>query len=170
MAKFTQVSLHHLKIGGKGKEYLIEDAIIFYNAIVKYGQDNFHHVVLSSNLTKDEVNRIESILISYYVNLGISYNIAPGGFGIIGSRSEEHKRKISKSLKGVPKSGIAKQNMRNNATHHGGKEVAMFDKDNNLIKIFKTCGLASKETGIKATHIARCVRPSAGGYIWRYKQ
>ena len=50
----------------------------FYNAIVKYGWDNFHHVVLSSNLTEDKVNRIESILISYYVNLGISYNIAPG--------------------------------------------------------------------------------------------
>lgn len=50
----------------------------------------------------------------------------------------------------MPKSEIAKQNMRNNATHHGGKEVAMFDKDNNLIRIFKTCGLASKETGIKA--------------------
>ena len=45
----------------------------------------------------------------------------------------------------------------------------MFDKDNNLIRIFKTCGLASKETGIKAMHIARGVRPSAGGYIWRYK-
>ena len=144
----------------------------FYNAIVKYGWDNFHHIVLSPNLTKYEVNRIESSLISYYVNLGISYNIAPGGFGIIGPRSEKHKRKISKSLKGVPKSEIAKQNMRNNATHHGGKEVAMFDKDNNLIKIFKTCGLASKETGINATHIARCargVRPCAGGYIWRYK-
>ncbi len=48
----------------------------------------------------------------------------------------------------------------------------MFDKSSNLIKIFKTCGLASKETGMKTTHIARCVRgirPSAGGYIWRYK-
>lgn len=144
----------------KGKGISYRGCHYFYNAIVKYGWDNFHHVVLSSNLTKDEVNRIESVLISYYVNLGISYNIAPVGFGIIGSRSEEHKRKISKSLKGVPKSEIAKQNMRNNATHHGGKEVAMFDKDNNLIKIFKTC---------KATHIARGVRPSAGGYIWRYK-
>ena len=69
----------------------------------------------------------------------------------------------------MPKSEIAKQNMRDNATHHGGKEVAMFDKDNNLIRIFKTCGLASKETGIKSTHITRGVRPSAGGYIWRYK-
>lgn len=48
----------------------------------------------------------------------------------------------------------------------------MFDKSSNLIKIFKTCGLTSKETGIKTTHIARCargIRPSAGGYIWRYK-
>ena len=156
----------------KGKGIAYRGCHHFYNAILKYGWDNFHHIVLSSNLTKYEVNRIESSLISYYINLGISYNIAPGGFGIIGPRSEKHKRKISKSLKGVPKSEIAKQNMRNNATHHGGKEVAMFDKNNNLIKTFKTCGLASKETGIKTTHIARCargVRPSAGGYIWRYK-
>lgn len=33
----------------------------------------------------------------------------------------------------------------------------MSDKDNNLIKIFKTCGLASKETGIKATHQVQVV-------------
>ena len=144
-----------------------------YHAIKKYGWDNFHHVVLLSNLTKDEVNRAESILINYCGKLNISYNIAPGGFGIVGPRSEEHKRNISKSLKGKPKSEAAKQHMKDNATHHGGKEVIMFSKDGNPIKIFKTCGLASKETGIKATHIARCargVRPSAGGYKWRYKE
>lgn len=63
--------------------------------------------------------------------------------------------------------------MKDNATHHRGKEVIMFSKDGNPIKIFKTCRLASKETGIKTTHIARCargVRPSAGRYKWRYKE
>ena len=76
-----------LKNRWKGKGIAYRGCHHFYNAILKYGWDNFHHIVLSSNLTKYEVNRIESSLISYYINLGISYNIAPGGFGIIGPRS-----------------------------------------------------------------------------------
>lgn len=157
----------------KGRGILYKGCHHFYNAIKKYGWGNFHHVILFSNLSKEEVNKVEIILIDYYTKIGISYNIAPGGFGIIGVRTETHKRNISKSLKGVSKSDTAKKHMSENSTHHGGKEVFMLDKDNNIIKLFKTCGLASKETGIKATHIARCargIRPSAGGYIWRYKE
>lgn len=156
----------------KGKGISYKGCYHFYNAINKYGWDNFHHIILYSGLTKDEVNKVEAILIENYSKLGISYNIAPGGFGVVGPRTETHKNNISKALKGVPKSEIAKKHMRENASHHGGKEVIMFDRNGTFIKLFKTCGLASKETNIKVTHIARCargIRPSAGGYIWKYK-
>lgn len=155
----------------KGKGITYKGCRYFYHAILKYGWDNFHHVILYDNLTKKEVNKLEIILINYYTQLNQSYNIAPGGFGIIGERTLEHKRKISKALKGVPKSDLAKLHMKQNHIPHGEKQVFMCDRNNNVISVFKSVKLASKITGIKSTHIARCargVRPTAGNYIWKY--
>ena len=144
----------------------------FYSAILKYGWDNFHHVILCENLSKEEANKLEILLIKSYTALNQSYNIAPGGFGIIGKRTLQHRKNISKALKGVPKSDLAKLHMRQNHIPHGEKQVFMCDKNNNLISTVRSTKEASVNTGIKATHIARCargVRPSAGGYIWKYK-
>lgn len=104
----------------KGRGILYKGCHHFYNAIKKYGWGNFHHVILLSNLSKEEVNKVGVILIDYHTKIVISYNIAPGGFGIIGVRTETHKRDISKSLKGVSKSDAAKKHMSENSTHHGG--------------------------------------------------
>lgn len=53
----------------------------FYNAIKKYGWDNFEHVILYEGLSKEDACRKEKELISHYdsTNRDKGYNIASGG-------------------------------------------------------------------------------------------
>lgn len=73
----------------------------FYNAILKYGFDNFNHEILEVNLTKEEAEQKEIELISEYQsnNRIFGYNISNGG-NCSGTMSQETKDKISKANKG----------------------------------------------------------------------
>ena len=53
----------------------------FYAAIQKYGWDAFQHEIIASNLTLDEANTFESLLISKFdtTNPSKGYNVLPGG-------------------------------------------------------------------------------------------
>lgn len=77
------------------------ECIKFYNAIKKYGWDNFKHEILFKNLTKQEAENKEIELIAHYKsnNNKYGYNIQNGG-NCAGKMSEETKCKISKKLKG----------------------------------------------------------------------
>lgn len=61
---------------GKGKSK-------FYNAILKYGWNNFEHEIVASNLTREEANNFEHILIISLKtnNSEYGYNITDGGDG-----------------------------------------------------------------------------------------
>lgn len=54
---------------------------IFWKAIQKYGWDNFEHDVVASNLTKEEADNFEKLLIKKLdtTNSDNGYNIEPGG-------------------------------------------------------------------------------------------
>lgn len=53
----------------------------FYNAIKKYGWDNFEHIVIRDELTLDEANLLEEYLITQYHSTDdrYGYNIQAGG-------------------------------------------------------------------------------------------
>lgn len=53
----------------------------FYHAIEKYGWKNFEHVIIATNLTKNEAYNFEKILIRELdtTNSKKGYNIAVGG-------------------------------------------------------------------------------------------
>ena len=89
----------------------------FYRAINKYGWENFQHLVLFDNLTKDEACLLEQCYIALYdtMNPKYGYNNTSGGEHYTHSEqtrkklsiantgkhpTEETKRKISNSLKG----------------------------------------------------------------------
>ena len=66
----------------------------FWNAIQKYGWDNFTHEVLYENLSLEQANTIEAELIEKYntTNDDFGYNIRPGGDN--STLSEETRQKI----------------------------------------------------------------------------
>ena len=69
----------------------------FYNAILKYGWDNFEHIILYTNLTLEEANQKEQELIKFYnsTDENFGYNITGGGKNF--HHSEETKKKIGES-------------------------------------------------------------------------
>lgn len=77
-----------------GKGY--KESCRFYNAIKKYGWDNFKHEILFENLTKEEAEQKEVELIAYYKSnqREYGYNIQNGG-NSIGKISEETKKILS---------------------------------------------------------------------------
>lgn len=87
------------RAGSIGNRYY--DSPLFYKAIKKYGWENITHKVILHNLTKDEADYYEKRFIKYYQEIGLSYNIASGGEGGSGPKSEETKKKISVKHKGL---------------------------------------------------------------------
>lgn len=74
----------------------------FWNAICKYGWDNFEHIVFAENLTKQDACHMERLLIALYdtTNTDNGYNHAPGGETCAGVvRSEETRKKLSHNAK-----------------------------------------------------------------------
>lgn len=51
----------------------------FGNAILKYGWENFSHVILINNLTKKEANEAEMYYIKYFDSITNGYNMTAGG-------------------------------------------------------------------------------------------
>lgn len=76
------------------------NSLYFYNAIKKYGWNNFEHKIIFENLTKEEAEQKEKEMIKKYkTNIkGYGFNIYEGGFSP--TITEEQKLKISKSEKG----------------------------------------------------------------------
>ena len=77
----------------------------FYNAIQKYGWDNFEHEIVATGLTKKEADWLEKYLIAYYetTNRTKGYNNTKGGDGSF-EMTDEVKRRMSEAKLGVKKS------------------------------------------------------------------
>lgn len=87
----------------------------FYNAILKYGWDNFEHLTIAENLTEKDACELEKSLIANYnlTNREFGYNECDGGEGTNGYHhtdvykerlrnrpiSDVQKRQISNTLK-----------------------------------------------------------------------
>ena len=84
----------------------------FYNAIKKYGWDAFEHEILASNLTKDEADNFEKLLIDKLslMNPENGYNLKEGGSH--GKLSEESKELVRQSKLGKPRPEYIKQKLR----------------------------------------------------------
>lgn len=73
----------------------------FWNAIQKYGWDNFSHKIIEENLTEDEANEFEAYYIEKFDSYNNGYNSTRGGGGVSGMHhSPETKKRMSESRKG----------------------------------------------------------------------
>ena len=84
----------------------------FWNAIQKYGWDNFEHEIIYNNLSQDEANALEEMLIAQYMKEGVAYNTKPGGNNHAGwVMDDKMKLKISKANKGKKRTDEQKLRM-----------------------------------------------------------
>lgn len=82
----------------KGQGY--KTSTYFYNAIQKYGWDNFEHIILQFDLTQQEAEEKEKYYIQKYntLNDAYGYNIKKGG-KLNKGLSKQGRKKISQSSK-----------------------------------------------------------------------
>lgn len=161
----------------------------FYNAISKYGWDNFEHEILYSDLTKKQAEIKEMELISEYKSneRSFGYNIESGGKST-GRLSDETKKKISESWnynkeerckniskgkKGVPFSEEHKQNLskaKKGRKALNRKPVSQYDLNMNFIKRWESLEDVQQELNICKANICRAIKydRTAGGYKWTY--
>lgn len=172
----------------------------FYNAILKYGWNNFTHIVLFNNLVKEEAERLEIELIKLFntTNPEYGYNLQSGGG--IGSVSEltrykakvrqtgkhptdETKSKMSKSHIGKQKCKGYKHSAETKEKHRllmlgnknfNSKSVCQYDLEGNFIRKYDYMEQIKQYIKIPNTsHISDCCRgkrKKCYGFIWKYSE
>lgn len=129
----------------------------FYNAIAKYGWDNFLHVVFVNNLTREEAERAERYYIDFFDtrNPEKGYNIQRGGKST-GEVSEEGHRRLVEAASG--------------ANAADAKPIVVFDLQGNKIEEFVTIEETKKK--YKSTIIwknADRYSHAINGFFFRFK-
>lgn len=157
----------------------------FWRAIEKYGWDGFEHEIIASNLTKEEADNFEKLLIFKLdtMNPDKGYNLTEGGQGSAGYHpSEETRKKMSEASKG--RKNTDEQKRKNSEWHKNNPLPGMFKKGqdpwnkgiNPVIcldteEIFSGAHEAEVKTGIpnaNITAVCKGKRKTAGGYHWAY--
>ena len=163
----------------------------FYNAIQKYGWDNFQHEILYTGLTQEEAAQKEFELIAQYdaTNEERGYNRDYGGT-VRRPMSAETRQKISAAHKGKattkgpahPQWGKKGPLSQNYGRKHTPEERALMSANNTRKipvvcvedgKVYSSAVEAAKDKGTYGGSINACCnkRPhynTAGGYHWRY--
>ena len=141
--------------GKEGKKYI--DSPKFWNAIQKYGWDNFEHVILHKNLSKEQACALEI----YYINLYKSnskehgYNITSGGDCPV--CTEETKAKISNAKIGhiVTDETKKKQSLaKMGAKHPRARKIICLETK----QVYDTAADIYRAFGFKDSHILNCCR------------
>ena len=176
----------------------------FWNAIQKYGWDNFEYEVLEENIKCEDIDERENYWINYYHSSTDEngYNLKkPNHTCKIfseearkrmsesqrkrdnstyhhGHLSEEHRKSISKALKGKmvgeknPSYGrvvVVSEETRKKLSKSSSIPVMQFDMNGNYIQTFKSRREAGKVLNIPEKNISACCsgrHKSAYGYQW----
>ena len=161
----------------------------FYSAIQKYGWDGFEHIIIYSNLDKQEAMSMEKKLIKdwHTQDRKYGYNMTSGGEGtpdyhpseetraklsrarMRENLSDETLRRRSEGLKGRKFSEEHKRKIGDG----NSKAIDMFTKTGAFIRHFRSARDAELELNINHTHISQCchgIRQSTGGYMWKFAQ
>jgi group I intron endonuclease len=170
--------------GSNGINY--KNSTIFWNAIQKYGWDNFEHIVLPTFYNNlDDLNKAESEMILELDSVKNGYNVTFGGEN--NKRDESVGERISEKLKGrtIPietrtkmsesqKKKIFTKEHKRNISQSKNKPVLQIDRYTKIIiNSFESVVEASEKTGTNNRNISSvCLgkRKYANNFIWKYKE
>lgn len=161
-----------------------------FQAIQKYGWDNIEHFIFASNLTKEEAENMEQILISKLNTLDekYGYNIAIGGYlncqysykeivdlWLSGKNENEISNLLGCSLPTISAALNAYKIPMSLRKAQGGlangKKIGQYDINDNLICVYCSASEAARSLGTYQGNISSCCRgerKTANGYKWRY--
>lgn len=190
----TSYSLEE-RSGLNGQRYTKDHQEVFYNAIQKYGWNNFEHNIIAQNLSFDEAAQLEKELIKKYHtyihdSLANGYNMTYGGEGhskwdpeiiyelwLQGLQQTEITQVLGccpSTIRNALKMFNINFDMRQSrARDKVKKKVDQYDLNNNYITTYNSVAEAAKQFNKEsaATHIARVCRgerKSTLGYKWGY--
>lgn len=205
MSKKYIIYLHRNKINGKcyvgqtcqkpenrwgsdGNGY--KQQIYFYRAIVKYGWDNFDHLILEQNIAEEDVNLREIFWAGYYHSLAPEgYNLKIGGqyhyiesdesktarsiiMKQVWENPEYQKKIIEQRKKEWQNSTIREKCLKNlDRTGKGGSARRKAIKCLETNMIYESTREAERLTGISHTNISQVCnkkRKTAGGFHWEF--
>ena len=178
-----QDNLNHRWKNGKG----YKTCTYFYNAILKYGWDNFEHIILeqSENWTQDELNNKEKEYIDLYKanDSTYGYNITDGGSTISSNASE----KAVEWMKEHPEFDQARASLMLEWQKTHPDEILKIRRENikkatearkkrvqcvETGEIFESASEAARKipgtTQSKICMVCRGQRKTCGGYHWQY--
>ena len=166
-------------IKNRWKPSAYKNCIKFYNAIQKYGWDNFEHEILANELTLEEANELETKFIIEYDSINKGFNLNTGGDNKLAS--PETKEKMSKTRKGIPKSEQHKQAIsealigyKQTEEHKKRNRKAQHRKSVECIETgekYDSLAEAERQTGILGETISRQIRgiqKTTQGLHWRF--
>ena len=167
----------------------------FYEAILKYGWNNFKHEILYENLTKEEAKQKEIELIALYKTQDEKYgfNLTGGGTGgykpcaktllkmkksAMGNKSSlghKNTQEMKQNMSKLKKQFWSNEENRKKQSIANGwqkKKVAKIDKNTNeVICIYNSIAEAGNKNKTKKSNIGSCCngkRKTAYGYKWEF--
>lgn len=167
MASNYCIYMHKNKINGKvyiGQSCNInvrwhpssyQSSSYFFNAIQKYGWENFEHIILEDNLTINEADEKEQYYIKFYksLNRNYGYNLKTGGNAGY-HLSKETKEKMRQSNKKFYQNHQEDFIEKLEKAHKAARKKVICLNNN---KIFLSQIEAAKYAGLKnSTPISRC--------------
>lgn len=155
--------------GGSG--YSIQP--YFWRAIQKYGWDNFDHEVIAANLTKEEADSFEKLLISHLKtnDNNFGYNLTLGGEGACGfHHTDEQIQKQKDAMKEYYSDPQYIQMMRDVAPK---RKVYQFTLIGDFVAEYESAMEAQRQTGIHNGDISKCAfgkSSHAKDYIFLFEE
>lgn len=121
----------------------------FYNAIKKYGWENFEHIIVAENLAEEPALKMEMALIRKYDSFNNGYNRTFGG-----------------------EKAVYPPNAYANMKKKLAKPISQYTKDGIWIRDYESISDAARKVGIGNSGISLCLcgkADTAGGFKWSLK-
>ena len=179
------------RAGSNGNKY--KGCTKFWNAIQKYGWNNFEHIVLASDLTLDQANELEKQYIEKFNSIENGFNLVEGGRNhswteeyrqqrrerFLGEknpnygkpRSEETKRKIGEANKIALLGKKLSEETKKKISESNKKYTPIICVETQKIYNCPTDAaedIGNKKASSHITEVCKGKRKTACGYHWSY--